>query len=67
MTWTFDKLGDLDFGQLVYSHYWETCVLKNLTHAFMAESISGLFSLHFEADHISAHAVVKVIVVVVVP
>jgi hypothetical protein len=32
----------LDFGQLVYSNYWETCVLKNLTHAFEAESISGL-------------------------
>ena len=30
MTWSLDKLGDLDFGQLVYSNYWETCVLKNL-------------------------------------
>ena len=46
MTWTLDKLGDLDFGQLVYSHYWETCVLKNLTHALEAESISGLFNFN---------------------
>ena len=51
VTWTLDSLGDLDFGQLgwlglgqlVYSNYWETCVLKNLTRALMAESISGLF------------------------
>ena len=43
MTWALDNLGDLDFGQLVYSNYWETCVLKNLTHSFEAESISGLF------------------------
>ena len=32
-----DKLGDLNFG--------ETCVLKHLTRALMAESISGLFFL----------------------
>ena len=50
MTWTFDKLGDLDFGKLVYSNYWETYVLKNLTNALEAESISGLLFRYTEAD-----------------
>ena len=43
VTWTLDSLGDLDFGKLVNCNYWETYVLKNLTNAFEAESISGLF------------------------
>ena len=41
--WTLDNLGNLDFGQFANSKYWETYVLKNLTRALMAESISGLF------------------------
>jgi hypothetical protein len=43
VTWTLDHLGNLDFGQFDNSNYWETYVLKNLTRALMAESISGLF------------------------
>ena len=43
VTWALDNLGDLDFGQHAYSNDWETFVLKNLTHAFEAESISGFF------------------------
>ena len=47
MTWALDNLGDLDFGQHAYSNDWETFVLKNLTHAFEAESISGFFFLKY--------------------
>ena len=43
VTWTLDHLDNLDYGQFSNSDYWETYVLKNLTRAFMAESISGLF------------------------
>ena len=43
VTWTLYTFGDLGFGQFVNCNYWETYVLKNLTRAFMAESISGLF------------------------
>ena len=43
VTWILDHLGNLDFGQFDNSNYWETYVLKNLTRALMAESISGLF------------------------
>ena len=41
-TCTLDHLGNLDFWQFPNSSYWETYVLKNLTRALMAESISGL-------------------------
>ena len=43
VTWTLDHLGNLDFGKFANSNFLETYVLKNLTRAFMAESISGLF------------------------
>ena len=49
----FDNLGNLDIGQLGWLVLWTIWVtwliigkfdvLKNLTHAFQAESISGLF------------------------
>jgi hypothetical protein len=42
VTWTLDSLGNLDFGQFVNCNYWENYVLKNLTNALQAESISGL-------------------------
>ena len=48
VTWTLDTVGNLDFGQFVNCNYWETYVLKNLTRAFMAESISGLFVLIYQ-------------------
>ena len=53
----FDNLGNLDIGQLGWLVLWTIWVtwliigkfdvLKNLTHAFQAESISGLFKYSF--------------------
>ena len=42
-TWTLYNLGGLDLGNLLTVIIGKLDVLKNLTHAFQAESISGLF------------------------
>jgi hypothetical protein len=45
--WATWILGDLDFGQLVYSNYWETCVLKNLVTWGTTWTFGNLGNLDF--------------------